>query len=116
MVRAEGNIFGKTSRVFLKFDQKGLYEVAVFMDVAIARAVTEYARLASILSQKYGDPVFENANGSIWRDDEVTGGTEIMLTLAADHKEIGVFYQSPERTVSELKKNEDNQEVSEDLF
>ncbi len=116
MVRAEGEIFGKDSRVFLKFDQAGLHEIAVFMDVTVARAVTEYDKLFLILSQKYGATVFENANGSIWCDAESTGGTEIMLTLTDDYKELGIIYQSPKQTVSEINKYKENQEASKDLF
>ncbi len=116
MIRAEGKIFHRNSRIFLTFNQTGLYEVAIFVDVKAGHAVTEYDKMASILSQKYGIPILENADGSIWQNHEATGGTEIVLNLASDETEISVFYVSPEKSLSELNRYKENQKTSKDLF
>ncbi|MGI4791921.1 MAG: hypothetical protein ACRYFS_24115 [Janthinobacterium lividum] len=110
LIRAEGKIFGKVSKINLNFDQMNLYKVEVYIGVTVAHAVFEYERIASILSQKYGSPILEEIDGAAWRNAS-TCGTEIILTLTPSHEQIGIVYTSPELTVSE-----DDLEASKDLF
>lgn len=113
---ADGSLLSLKCNVYCIYDDIGLSEAAVHMDVKDDYWET-FDRVKNLLMKKYNDPSYEGDNYFWWMDVE---GNSVGLLQDDDYEKVYINYQSSRRA-SELKaasmqEIEDEDTQAEDLL